>query len=88
MARHLIDYGKVGFIQVNCGRIGGIGPAKASSGLCGAAWRNLCDPHFHFASGSQRISPALRRTRGAPDMRVSGSSETDGCGPNHESLAT
>lgn len=29
MARHLIDYGRVGFIQIDCGRIGGIGPAKA-----------------------------------------------------------
>ena len=28
MARHLIDYGHVGFIQVDTGRIGGIGPAK------------------------------------------------------------
>lgn len=28
MARHLIDYGGVGFIQVDCGRIGGIGIAK------------------------------------------------------------
>jgi L-alanine-DL-glutamate epimerase-like enolase superfamily enzyme len=28
MARHLIDYGKVGFIQIDTGRIGGIGPAK------------------------------------------------------------
>lgn len=28
MARHLIDYGKVGFIQIDCGRIGGIAPAK------------------------------------------------------------
>ena len=25
---HLIDYGRVGFIQIDCGRIGGIGPAK------------------------------------------------------------
>jgi L-alanine-DL-glutamate epimerase-like enolase superfamily enzyme len=29
MARHLIAYGKVGYIQIDCGRIGGIGPAKA-----------------------------------------------------------
>jgi L-alanine-DL-glutamate epimerase-like enolase superfamily enzyme len=29
MARHTIDYGKVGFVQIDCGRIGGIGPAKA-----------------------------------------------------------
>ena len=28
MAQHLIDYGKVGFIQIDCGRIGGIAPAK------------------------------------------------------------
>jgi len=28
MARHLIDYGKVGYIQIDCGRIGGIGIAK------------------------------------------------------------
>src|SRR5215510_6585044 len=28
MARHTIDYGGVGFIQIDCGRIGGIGPAK------------------------------------------------------------
>lgn len=28
MAQHLIDYGRVGFVQVDCGRIGGIGPAK------------------------------------------------------------
>jgi L-alanine-DL-glutamate epimerase-like enolase superfamily enzyme len=28
MAQHLIDYGRVRYIQVDCGRIGGIGPAK------------------------------------------------------------
>jgi L-alanine-DL-glutamate epimerase-like enolase superfamily enzyme len=28
MARHLMDYGGVGYIQIDCGRIGGIGPAK------------------------------------------------------------
>jgi L-alanine-DL-glutamate epimerase-like enolase superfamily enzyme len=28
MARHLIDLGGVGYIQIDCGRIGGIGPAK------------------------------------------------------------
>ena len=27
MAKHLIDYGRVGFIQIDCGRIGGIGPS-------------------------------------------------------------
>jgi L-alanine-DL-glutamate epimerase-like enolase superfamily enzyme len=28
MAQHLIDYGRVGCIQIDCGRIGGLGPAK------------------------------------------------------------
>jgi L-alanine-DL-glutamate epimerase-like enolase superfamily enzyme len=28
IARHLMDYGRVGFVQIDCGRIGGIGPAK------------------------------------------------------------
>lgn len=28
MALHLIDYGGIGFVQIDCGRIGGIGPAK------------------------------------------------------------
>jgi L-alanine-DL-glutamate epimerase-like enolase superfamily enzyme len=28
MAKNLIDYANIGFIQIDCGRIGGIGPAK------------------------------------------------------------
>ena len=28
MAKHLIDYGRVSFIQIDTGRIGGIGPAR------------------------------------------------------------
>jgi len=28
MAKHLIDYGSVGFVQIDCGRIGGLWPAK------------------------------------------------------------
>ena len=28
MAKHLIDYGGVGFVQIDCGRIGGLWPAK------------------------------------------------------------
>lgn len=31
MAQQLIDYGKVGYIQIDCGRIGGIGPAKRAA---------------------------------------------------------
>ena len=28
MARHLIDYGGIGYVQIDCGRIGGLAPAK------------------------------------------------------------
>jgi L-alanine-DL-glutamate epimerase-like enolase superfamily enzyme len=28
MARNLVDFGGIGFVQIDCGRIGGIGPAK------------------------------------------------------------
>ena len=31
MAQHLIDYGRVRYIQIDCGRIGGIGPAKRTA---------------------------------------------------------
>ncbi len=31
MAQHLIDYGRVRYIQIDCGRIGGIGPARRTA---------------------------------------------------------
>lgn len=37
MARHLMHYGKIGFIQIDCGRIGGIGPAKEIADLAVAS---------------------------------------------------
>jgi L-alanine-DL-glutamate epimerase-like enolase superfamily enzyme len=36
MAEHLITYGKVGFVQIDCGRIGGIGPATAVANYAAA----------------------------------------------------
>src|SRR5690606_28869219 len=36
MARHLMDYGGVKFIQIDCGRIGGIGPAHEVAALARA----------------------------------------------------
>lgn len=36
MAEHLIDFGKVGYIQIDCGRIGGLGPAKEVADYAGA----------------------------------------------------
>ena len=35
MARQLIDYGKVSYVQIDCGRIGGIGPAKRVADYAG-----------------------------------------------------
>lgn len=36
MARQLIDYGKVSYIQIDCGRIGGLAPARRVAGYAAA----------------------------------------------------
>ena len=59
MARQLIDYGKVAYIQIDCGRIGGIGPAKQVADYAVGAGRDLRQPHFHVASGIVRVAAAL-----------------------------
>ncbi len=48
MAQHLIDYGGVGYIQVDCGRIGGIGAAKRVADY--AASRNVTFVNHTFTS--------------------------------------
>ena len=48
MAKHLIDYGEVGFIQIDTGRIGGIGPAKAVADY--AATRGVTYVNHTFTS--------------------------------------
>jgi L-alanine-DL-glutamate epimerase-like enolase superfamily enzyme len=48
MAQQLIDYGKVGFIQIDCGRIGGIGPAKRAADY--AAGRGVTYVNHTFTS--------------------------------------
>ena len=35
-AQHLIDYGRIGYVQIDTGRIGGIGPAKRVADYAGA----------------------------------------------------
>ena len=71
MARQLIDYGKVAYIQIDCGRIGGIAPAKRVADYAVAPRRHLCQPHFHVASRALRVASALCRARGACHLRVS-----------------
>ena len=48
MAQQLIDYGGVGFIQIDCGRIGGIGPAKRAADY--AAGRGVTYVNHTFTS--------------------------------------
>jgi L-alanine-DL-glutamate epimerase-like enolase superfamily enzyme len=48
MARQLIDYGKVSYIQIDCGRIGGLGPAKRVADYARA--RNVTYVNHTFTS--------------------------------------
>ena len=59
MARHLIDYGGVGFIQIDCGRIGGIGPAKQVADYAVAKGVTYRQSHLHLAprAVAPRCSP-------------------------------
>ena len=75
MAKHLIDYGRVGFIQIDCGRIGGIGPSKAGRRLRGGEGRHLRQPHLHVAPRAVRLDAAVRGARRSPHLRVSGDAE-------------
>jgi L-alanine-DL-glutamate epimerase-like enolase superfamily enzyme len=51
MAEHLIDFGHIGFIQIDCGRIGGIGPAKQVADYAAARGVTYVNHTFtsHFA---------------------------------------
>lgn len=48
MARHVMDFGKVGYVQIDCGRIGGIGPAKEVADL--AAQRGVTYVNHTFTT--------------------------------------
>jgi L-alanine-DL-glutamate epimerase-like enolase superfamily enzyme len=67
MARHLIDYGKVGFIQIDCGRIGGIGPAKQVADY--AAPRGVTYVNHTFTS-HLALSASLQPYAGLEDHRI------------------
>ena len=64
MARHLIDYGSVGYIQIDCGRIGGIGPAKKIADYAVAQGRHLSSttPSRRTSRFPPRCSP-MRASR-------------------------
>ena len=67
MARHAIDYGHVGFIQIDCGRIGGIGPAKAVADYAvekGVTYVN------HTFTSHLALSASLQPFAGLRDHRI------------------
>jgi L-alanine-DL-glutamate epimerase-like enolase superfamily enzyme len=67
MARHLIDYGKVGYVQIDCGRIGGIGPAKKVADY--AAPRGVTYVNHTFTS-HLALSASLQPYAGLQDHRI------------------
>ena len=67
MARHLIDYGGVGFVQIDCGRIGGIGPAKQVADY--AATRGVTYVNHTFTS-HLALSASLQPFAGLEEHRI------------------
>ncbi len=67
MAAHLLDYGGIGFVQIDCGRIGGIGPAKKVADLAvarGATYVN------HTFTSHLALSASLQPFAGLADSRI------------------
>lgn len=67
MARHLMTFGDVGFIQIDCGRIGGIGPAKAVADL--AVARGVTYVNHTFTS-HLALSASLQPYAGLAEHRI------------------
>ena len=67
MARNLIDYGGVGYIQVDTGRIGGIGPAKQVADHAAAAGVVYVN---HTFTSHLALSASLQPFAGLEDHRI------------------
>ncbi|MCZ8097564.1 MAG: mandelate racemase/muconate lactonizing enzyme family protein [Burkholderiales bacterium] len=67
MARHLIDIGKIGYVQIDCGRIGGIGPAKRIADY--AAARGVTYVNHTFTS-HLALSASLQPYAGLESNRI------------------
>jgi L-alanine-DL-glutamate epimerase-like enolase superfamily enzyme len=67
MAQHLMEYGAVGFIQIDCGRIGGIGPAKVVADE--AVARGITFVNHTFTS-HLALSASLQPFAGLADHRI------------------
>jgi L-alanine-DL-glutamate epimerase-like enolase superfamily enzyme len=71
MAQQLVDYGRVGFLQIDCGRIGGIGPAKRAADY--AAARGVTYVNHTFTS---HTLPCAHRSSPMPGSREIASANT------------
>lgn len=67
MARHLIDFGGIGFVQIDCGRIGGIAPAKAVADY--AAGKGVTYVNHTFTS-HLALSASLQPFAGVEASRI------------------
>ena len=67
MAQHLIDYGKVGFIQIDTGRIGGIGPSKQVAEYAVAKGVTFVN---HTFTSHLALSASMQAFAGLPDHRI------------------
>lgn len=67
MARHLIDLGRVGYVQIDCGRIGGIGPAKAVADHAVAHGVTYVN---HTFTSHLALSASLQPFAGLADHRI------------------
>jgi len=67
MAEHLIDFGGVGYIQIDCGRIGGVGPAKDVADY--AVKRGVTYINHTFTS-NLALSASLQPYVGLADHRI------------------
>ena len=64
VARHLIDHGGVGFVQVDTGRIGGIGPAAQVARYAAAKGVEFVN---HTFTSQMALAASLTPYAGAPD---------------------
>jgi len=67
MARHTMAYGQVGFIQIDCGRIGGIGPAKQVADLAVAKGVTYVN---HTFTSDLALSASLQPFAGLEEHRI------------------
>jgi len=67
MAEHLMKYGGVGFVQVDCGRIGGLGPAKRVADFAAA---NRVTYVNHTFTSHLALSASLQPFAGLEHHRI------------------